>query len=72
MTLDETLTVTLNGSARSLPAGTTIAGLVAALGLAAEQVAVERNGRVVRRAQHGEVRLEQGDRLEVVTLVGGG
>jgi len=72
MTHDSTLSVTLNGSERRLPAGTTVAGLVAELGLAPEQVAVERNGRVVRRAQHGDVLLEAGDRLEVVTLVGGG
>jgi sulfur carrier protein len=35
-------------------------------------VAVEVNLEVVPRAQHAQTRLRDGDRLEVVTLVGGG
>jgi thiamine biosynthesis protein ThiS len=35
-------------------------------------VAVERNLQIVPRARHGETALADGDRLEVVTLVGGG
>jgi thiamine biosynthesis protein ThiS len=35
-------------------------------------VAVERNREVVPRARHGETLLVAGDRLEVVTFVGGG
>jgi thiamine biosynthesis protein ThiS len=33
---------------------------------------VERNREVVPRAEHGETKLDEGDRLEVVTFVGGG
>jgi sulfur carrier protein len=35
-------------------------------------VAVEVNRRLVRRAEHASTRLAEGDRVEVVTLVGGG
>jgi sulfur carrier protein len=35
-------------------------------------VAVELNLEVVPRAQHSSTALREGDRLEVVTLVGGG
>ena len=35
-------------------------------------VAVELNLEVVPRAQHGATVLREGDKLEVVTLVGGG
>jgi sulfur carrier protein len=46
--------------------------LVRALALAPEQVAVERNQRLVPRSEHARTRLGEGDRIEVVTLVGGG
>jgi sulfur carrier protein ThiS len=36
------------------------------------RVAVELNGQVVPRAEFANVHLRDGDRLEVVTLVGGG
>jgi sulfur carrier protein len=64
--------VVVNGVEREVPEGTTIAVLLRALELASERVAVERNGRLVPRAAHGRTLLEAGDRLEVVTLVGGG
>mgnify|MGYP000883631461 CR=1 FL=1 len=67
-----TITVTVNGEARVLPAGSTVADLVAALGCKPAQVAVERNREIVRRADHGAVLLVEGDRLEVVTFFGGG
>jgi thiamine biosynthesis protein ThiS len=62
----------VNGEDRSVAPGTTVAALVRELGLQPELVAVERNGRIVRRAEHGAVVLERGDELELVTLVGGG
>lgn len=64
--------VVVNGSARRIAAGTTVADLVGQLGLGGRRVAVERNREVVPRARHREVSLEPGDRLEVVTFVGGG
>jgi len=64
--------VEVNGAPRELPAGTSVADLLAALDVASERVAVERNGRIVPRRAHPETVLEEGDRVEVVTLVGGG
>lgn len=64
--------VTVNGEARVLPAASTVADLVEALGLAPKQVAVERNKQLVPRAQHAATALCDGDRLEVVTFFGGG
>lgn len=66
------LTVSVNGEPRALPAGSTVADLVAALGLLPAQVAVERNQQIVRRAEHATTALAEGDRLEVVTFFGGG
>ncbi|MSR62269.1 MAG: sulfur carrier protein ThiS [Planctomycetes bacterium] len=64
--------VWVNDAERELPAGCTVAALVHALGLRPEQVAVERNQRLVPRRTHATEVLADGDRLEVVTLVGGG
>lgn len=67
-----TVNVSLNGQSRQLATGTSIADLLAELGLAAKHVAVEVNLELVPRARHAEHRLADGDRLEIVTLVGGG
>ena len=62
----------LNGETRETPAFTTLAELAAWLDLPAFGSAVELNGAVVRRAHHATTPLREGDRLEVVRLVGGG
>lgn len=64
--------VWVNGAAREVAEGTTVGALVRALELTSERVAVERNGSIVRKGEHERVVLVEGDRLEVVTLVGGG
>ncbi len=65
-------TIVLNGDPRELGSGATVSSLLAELGLDSRQVAVERNREVVPRAKHGETVLAEGDRIEVVTFVGGG
>ena len=64
--------ITVNGAPRETPAGTSIAALLAELALDSRQVAVEVNLELVPRSRHSERRLESGDEVEVVTLVGGG
>jgi sulfur carrier protein len=66
------LELQINGEARCFADVTTVASLVVALGLAGRRVAIERNGEIVPRSLHGEVRLLSGDVLEVVVAVGGG
>lgn len=70
--MSEGLDVVINGQARTVNAGTTIAGLIAELGLGDRRVAVERNREVVPRASHATTALAAGDRVELVTFVGGG
>jgi thiazole synthase len=65
------ITLTVNGEPRR-SAATTIAELVAELGLKPEKVAVERNGTIVPRSTLGEVLLADHDVLEIVHFVGGG
>ena len=67
--------IVFNGEPRVLsggPDGVTIAALVREAGLEGRRVAVEVNGDVVPRAEHGTRRLADGDRVELVTFVGGG
>lgn len=64
--------ITVNGEPRSLEGSPTVGDLVAGLGLDPARVAVERNLEIVRRGSFAEVRLEDGDRIEIVHLVGGG
>ena len=64
--------LTVNGDVREAPTDATIWTLLESLGLRPEIVAVEVNGELVPRVTHGERRLVEGDRIEFVTLVGGG
>lgn len=64
--------IQVNGETTTLPDGLTVADLIAQHGLAPERVAVEVNEQLVRRAQFGQTPLSAGDRVEIVTLVGGG
>ena len=66
------MNILVNGTPRDVTDGTTIAQLLRTLELDERQVAVEVNLELVPRAQHGEYQLSESDRLEVVTLVGGG
>jgi thiamine biosynthesis protein ThiS len=64
--------VSVNGEALRVPSGSTVADVLRHLSLDRARVAVEHNLRVVPRAEHGSLRLNHGDRLEIVTFVGGG
>ncbi len=64
--------VTVNDQPTDLPDSATITDLLNQLALPGTRVAVEVNRQLVRRVQHGETRLKDGDTVEVVTLVGGG
>jgi sulfur carrier protein len=64
--------ITVNGEVKQVDEGATVAALLQSLGLDARHLAVERNLELVPRAEHARTALAPGDRLEVVTLVGGG
>ncbi len=66
------MNLNLNGESHHTPDLATVADLVAWLDLPAFGSAIELNGEVIRRAEHPSTALNEGDRLEVVRLVGGG
>lgn len=63
--------VSLNGIETALPEGSTLADLLATLG-ACGPLAIEVNGEIVPRSEHGAHRLAEGDRVEIVRAIGGG
>ncbi len=71
MTQNTMVTIQLNGRPHTLPADGSVADLLQQLG-AKRPLAVEVNEQVVPRTLHAQTRLQQGDRVELVTLVGGG
>jgi len=66
------LALTVNGEPRRLAGPLSVAGLIAALGLDARKVAVERNLAIVPRSTYAGTMLADGDRLEIVHFIGGG
>ena len=64
--------VRINGELREIPEGTTVAGLLAQLGVKAARVAVELNEAVVTKDRYEGRRIGPGDAVEIVAFVGGG
>ncbi len=64
--------ITVNGEAREVADGCTVANLLAELQLPSTRAAVEVDRVLVRRAEHAAHILKDGAAVEVVTLVGGG
>lgn len=69
---DQQMQVVINGENRNFEAPLTLAGLVQALGMKTDRVAVELNRDIVPRDQWDRTQLADGDRLEIVHFVGGG
>jgi sulfur carrier protein len=63
--------IQVNGDMTEVPVRT-LSELIAHLGLDPRKVAVERNLEIVPRSLHPETELAEGDRIELVQLVGGG
>ncbi|WP_232495100.1 sulfur carrier protein ThiS [Novosphingobium kaempferiae] len=64
--------LTVNGEPRRIAAGSSIADLVAQIGLDPKKVAVEHNAEIAPRSTLADVPLSDGDVLEIVHFVGGG
>jgi len=72
MSEPEPIAIELNGRRETVARGTTIADLVARALPGARAYAVEVNRSVVSRREHTSRVVSEGDRIEIVTLVGGG
>ena len=70
--MDQCVSVFVNGERRELKSPATVADLLRRLEFPLRGIAVEINEQIVPRARHAEHGLANGDRLEIVSLVGGG
>ncbi|MEO2021381.1 MAG: sulfur carrier protein ThiS [Pirellulaceae bacterium] len=64
--------ITLNGQSHEVAEAITVSELLVQLGVQTRHVAVEVNLEIMPQPEHPSCVLQEGDQLEVVTLVGGG
>jgi sulfur carrier protein len=64
--------IQFNGESRSCPPTTALPDLLELMGLNPRLVAVEYNGEILHRQFWPGTQIQEGDRLEIVTIVGGG
>jgi thiamine biosynthesis protein ThiS len=62
----------VNGKRRDVEQPSSLLALLKQIGVDPRIVAVERNGEIVKRDRFGETPIDEGDRLEIVRMVGGG
>ena len=68
----EQITLNVNGESHRCSPQTDLPQLLEQLSLNPRLVAVEYNGEILHRQFWADTRLKDGDRLEIVTIVGGG
>ena len=71
-THEQVRTVALNGENRSITAGTTVSALLEELDLSEDRVAVELDGKILKRTMWSTTEPAAGAQLEIVHFVGGG
>ncbi|MFV1997667.1 MAG: sulfur carrier protein ThiS [Acidiferrobacterales bacterium] len=71
-TRSDVLNIILNGEEKVLDRPVTVTDLLVGMGIADKRVAVEVNLEIVPRSEHGQFRLKDADRVEVVQAIGGG
>jgi thiamine biosynthesis protein ThiS len=64
--------LSVNGEAREMTTGASVAALIDTLGLDTRKVAVELNREIVPRSTYAACVLADGDALEIVHFIGGG
>ncbi len=65
-------TIQFNGASKEIPPGMTLEALLRESAVPIKFCAVERNMEIVPKDDYSTCELQDGDSLEVVTLVGGG
>ncbi|MEL6929169.1 MAG: sulfur carrier protein ThiS [Cyanobacteria bacterium J06600_6] len=67
-----TITIQVNGEAHTCNPQTLLRDLLVQLKLNPRLIAVEYNGEILHRQYWNKTPMQSGDRLEIVTIVGGG
>jgi sulfur carrier protein len=64
--------IEINGERRTAQPDLTVAGLLRQLDIRPDRVAVELNLHVLERAEFEQRSLREGDRIEIISFIGGG
>jgi len=64
--------ITINGEAKDVDEGCTLDALLDLVGVKRQGIAVELNREIVPKRLHDQTPLKEGDRIEIVRMVGGG
>ncbi len=67
-----TINIQVNGESHTCVAETALPELLTQLKLNPRLIAVEYNGEILHRQYWANTQMQSGDRLEIVTIVGGG
>jgi sulfur carrier protein len=70
--MSDQITLSLNGETRTCLSQTPLPDVLQELGFNLRLIAVEYNGEILHRQFWSDTKIQQGDRIEVVTIVGGG
>jgi thiamine biosynthesis protein ThiS len=70
--MPDTIQIQVNGEARDWRSGATVAELLRDLEITTERVAVELNLEILDRAAFAQRSLKDGDRVEILSFIGGG
>lgn len=68
----DAMRIQVNGEPRGCRVGTTIGDLLRELNIKTERVAVELNLEILDRAEFDRRGLQEGDRIEIMSFIGGG
>lgn len=66
------MNIIINGQSKAFGKQITVLELLSELNIDPRKVAVERNLHLVRRTEHAETLLNDGDNIEIINFVGGG
>lgn len=64
--------IEVNGERQTTPSGSTVAGLLEQLDIRSDRVAVELNLQILDRQNFDRQCLQEGDRIEIISFIGGG
>ncbi len=70
--MSKQITLFVNGETRTCPSQSRLPDLLQQLSYNPRLVAVEYNGEILHRQFWQDTQMQEGDRLEIVTIVGGG
>ncbi len=66
------ITLTVNGESKQCQSGRSLPQFLEEIGLNPRLIAVEYNGEILHRQYWENTQIKEGDKLEIVTIVGGG